>query len=212
MYDAVQHLENMMQMGVGKGVEHFYRDISEKTILEIGFGNGELLNQLTEQNNTCFGVEASKQAILTLLHKNSKIPTFRQDICNNKLAFQDGHFDIVYCYNTLEYLMNPLGVLLEIKRVLKDGGMFILCWDYKKKMQAYPGLTTYENMRRFLNNVYFKIVDEALDNQFIYQKCENKKLDRIEILDIVNNNIENTKLISDVFTPFMLDLPNDPEQ
>jgi SAM-dependent methyltransferase len=43
------------------------------------------------------------------------------DACD--LAFQDRAFDAVFAHNVLEHLADPLGALIEMRRVLQPGGM-----------------------------------------------------------------------------------------
>jgi hypothetical protein len=64
-------------------------------------------------------------------------------------------------------------------------------------------------MRIFLNSLYFKVIDEEQNNEFIYQKCENKKVDRMELLDIVNNNLHLPELYEDIATPLTLNFSVD---
>jgi len=204
MYDAKLRLANLLQKSVANGPEHYYNDVYKKTILEIGFGAGELLTNLFEQANVCYGVDASKLAILELLQKNKKIPAILLDVSLDKLPFQDGHFDYAYMYSTVEYLQNPLFALMELKRVLKNDGILIINYSVDLPTYTFPGMFTYENMRKFLNNLYFKVIDEHRDGNFIYQKCENKKVNRMELMDLINNRIELPDLYDDVQTPLTL--------
>jgi len=52
-----------------------------------------------------------------------------------KLDFQDNFFDIVWASHIIEHEINPWLALLEIKRVLKNGGKLIICLPaYKSKI------------------------------------------------------------------------------
>ena len=102
MYNAKLRLANLLKKGVEQGLEK-YSNVFKKSVLEIGFGSGELITLLSDQANNCYGIDASKLAILQLLEKNVKIPAILMDVSQEVLPFQDGHFDYVYMYNTLEY-------------------------------------------------------------------------------------------------------------
>lgn len=43
-----------------------------------------------------------------------------------KIPKQDESFDVVICVNALDHMIDPVKALLEIQRVLKTGGMFML--------------------------------------------------------------------------------------
>ena len=45
---------------------------------------------------------------------------------DSKLPFEDGTFDVVTCVVSVDYLIKPLEVFTEVRRVLKPGGKFIL--------------------------------------------------------------------------------------
>jgi SAM-dependent methyltransferase len=53
-----------------------------------------------------------------------------QDLnANPRLPFADGSFDAVTCTVSVEYLVRPLEVFEEVRRVLKPGGRFILAFS-----------------------------------------------------------------------------------
>ncbi|UCD07059.1 MAG: class I SAM-dependent methyltransferase [Candidatus Aenigmatarchaeota archaeon] len=45
-------------------------------------------------------------------------------IKNDKLPFKDNTFDTVFCFQKLEQIPENIKILQEIRRVLKDGGVF----------------------------------------------------------------------------------------
>src|SRR6476659_8735430 len=64
-----------------------------------------------------------------------------------RLEFPDGHFDACLCHSTLETLDRPLDGLLEIKRVLRPGGVLgVACVEYGGLILAGPDV---EVLRRF---------------------------------------------------------------
>jgi SAM-dependent methyltransferase len=46
-----------------------------------------------------------------------------------RLAFDDNHFNVIYCVSVLEHITNIKPVLQEFYRVLKPGGLFIITFD-----------------------------------------------------------------------------------
>ena len=59
-----------------------------------------------------------------------------------------------------------------------------------------------QHLHCFLNQLYFKIVDEEKKDYHIFFKMENKKIDRPEILDVVNGDYD--RLYDDITTPSKL--------
>jgi len=135
------------------------KDTTGKTILDIGCGEGTLLKMLKTKGNKVFGLDASKEGLIACQEKgvDSKII----DISTEKFMFEDDKFDIVLCLETLEHLENPYHCILETKRVLKKGGLFIASIPNHKILHPYiyPGLFEFKNFKTFLSLNYFKIID-----------------------------------------------------
>jgi SAM-dependent methyltransferase len=49
------------------------------------------------------------------------------DVTKHKLPFPDNHFDVIICWETMEHFnFNPVGVVKEMRRILKPGGFAAL--------------------------------------------------------------------------------------
>ena len=95
-------------------------------MLDIGCGNGALLNALADRVNSGVGVDESAGIIERARLKNSKIPNLKFEIIKGPvLPFEDNSFDLVTSLMSFRYLdWDPL--LAEIKRVTKPGGKFLI--------------------------------------------------------------------------------------
>ena len=134
------------------------KDIKSKTILDIGCGEGSLLKMLQDKNNKVFGIEASETGQLACREKG--IDCISLDISREKFPYPDNSFDIVLCLEVMEHLENPYHCLGEIKRVLKEEGLFITSIPNPKMLHPYiyPGLFTVNNFERFLELNSFEII------------------------------------------------------
>lgn len=95
-------------------------------MLDIGCGNGALLNALAERIDYGAGVDASG-AILALAKSNNRHLEHLsfEHITGPKLPFPDDHFDLVTSLLSFRYLdWDPL--FEEIKRVMKPTGKMII--------------------------------------------------------------------------------------
>jgi ubiquinone/menaquinone biosynthesis C-methylase UbiE len=95
-------------------------------VLDIGCGNGALLNALSDRLNSGIGVDESSGIIERARLKNSEISNLRFEIIKGPvLPFPDNSFDVVTSLMSFRYLdWDPL--LAEIKRVTKPGGKFLI--------------------------------------------------------------------------------------
>ena len=96
-------------------------------ILDIGCGNGALLNALSDRIESGVGVDESESILARARTKNAEISNLKfEKIDGPKLPFDDHSFDVAISLMSFRYLdWDPL--LAEIKRVTKRGGkLFII--------------------------------------------------------------------------------------
>ncbi len=95
-------------------------------VLDIGCGNGALLNALSENIESGIGVDESAGIIERATFKNAgKENLSFQKISGPVLSFEDSSFDVVTSLMSFRYLdWDPL--LAEIKRVTRPGGKFLI--------------------------------------------------------------------------------------
>jgi ubiquinone/menaquinone biosynthesis C-methylase UbiE len=98
----------------------------EIDMLDIGCGNGALLNALAERIRSGVGVDESARIIERAKLKNEAISNLRfEKISGPVLPFADDSFDVVTSLMSFRYLdWDPL--LTEIKRVMRAGGKFLI--------------------------------------------------------------------------------------
>jgi methionine biosynthesis protein MetW len=128
----------------------FLSDIKPEKVLEVGCGNGAMLNLLAQKGIDAVGVDASSSGIA--LCQNRGLRAQCLDISTEGLPFADNFFDVVISLETFEHLMNPHYALMEVRRVLRLGGRFICSVPNPRTGHPYlyPGLFEYANFRRFL--------------------------------------------------------------
>lgn len=93
-------------------------------VLEIGCGNGGMLNYLTEKGFEVEGVEISKERIKKSKQIYGSLPIRKVD--GIKLPFEKNEFDIVISFDVIEHIPDTDGHLTEVKRVLKKRGKYLL--------------------------------------------------------------------------------------
>ena len=134
----------------------FFKNIAGKKILEIGCGEGSLL-ELISKNNEVYGVDISSSGVEKT--KKKGIPCHLADASNERLPYEDNFFDIVISLETIEHVENPHRMVWEIKRILKDQGTFLVSIPGSKVVHPfiYPGLFSRKNFSEFLEQNYFEI-------------------------------------------------------
>lgn len=83
-------------------------------VIDLGCGEGSLLSFLRKKNISGVGVDVSSSGIQAAKKKNLKAYTARIDI---PLKFKDNEFDFAICNVTLQMVMYPEILLLEMRRI-----------------------------------------------------------------------------------------------
>jgi ubiquinone/menaquinone biosynthesis C-methylase UbiE len=104
---------------------------NEDVLLDIGFGNGYLINKLLKKNNQMkiYGIEISNDMLKIVSQKykqyinNNCLKLLLENI--NKTSFENELFDKLYTVNTVYFWNNLEQCFSEIKRILKPNGIFI---------------------------------------------------------------------------------------
>jgi SAM-dependent methyltransferase len=138
-------------------IEEFLPSGNSGKVLEVGCGNGTLLQLLTERGLEAVGVDASLSGIERCVATG--VQAHCLDVSTEGLPFANDFFDLVFSLETFEHLMNPHYALQEVRRVLKPGSRFICSIPnpLTGHPYLYPGLFHYKNFRLFLEQSGFEI-------------------------------------------------------
>lgn len=111
---------------------------TNKIVLDAGCGVGYGSCYLAEVAKEVIGVDNSEEAIAYAKEHYQRENIQFRVIDVHKLTFPDRYFEVVCSFETIEHLDNPGGFVLEIKRLLKDDGVFIISTPYVKKTNYNP--------------------------------------------------------------------------
>lgn len=98
-------------------------------VLDVGCASGWLAARITKilPQASVTGVDVSQKMIKYGRFKYPDINFVQADA--QKLPFPKESFDLIVCTETLEHVVDPLGVLLEIRRCLAKKGEAIISMD-----------------------------------------------------------------------------------
>lgn len=88
-------------------------------IADLGCGYGSVSASLAEQGHQVYGVEIGDAALAGLSERG--IHAIKSDLAHS-VPIADGTMDIVLLLDVLEHVFNPLWLLAEVRRLLRDGG------------------------------------------------------------------------------------------
>jgi len=129
-----------------------------KTILDVGCGNGVVINRLQNKGFNCTGIDTSKEA---LKHVKCK----RKIMYCNALNFRCNSFNLVICAEVLEHLQEGIyeNTIKEIERV--SNKYILITAPYKEDLRlkftkcSNCGTTyhIYKHIRSFNENCFKKL-------------------------------------------------------
>ncbi|UCD63863.1 MAG: methyltransferase domain-containing protein [Candidatus Zixiibacteriota bacterium] len=148
-------------------------------ILDVATSHGDFLRLLVDSFGTyteAIGVDMAADRIAAAREKSDG--RLRFEVMNAEtLEFPDGYFDTVAIRHSLHHLENVEAVLGEMKRVLRRGGMFLICEVFQS-----PD-TMRANSQRHMHH-WWAEVDRALGVPHFETFTRQEILDRVEGLEL----------------------------
>lgn len=139
---------------------------NEKSILDVGCGEGWLIEQLSKRlgdTNQLTGIEVSATGLKMAKERDVKNSTFIQ-YDGELFPFADATFDIALSTVVFEHLAEPLATFKEMDRVVKRGGkIMIACPNFGSPLFKSPCnknnravLMVTRFLKEFIPKKYFK--------------------------------------------------------
>lgn len=134
-------------------------------VLDIGCGNGFLLNQVTNKFSNCelHGLDISQNQLSLC----QNIKTYHADMQNIKI---NEKFDYIFCMETIGYASNQTEVINNILSMLKINGIFI-CSSF-----GYENIDTWQQ-----NILTYKISSVDKEDGYYYNQISLKELEKYNI-------------------------------
>jgi len=105
-------------------------------ILDIGFGHGDFLFDMSKEGWEVYGNEISKTGYDFAREKLGLKNIYNSDLLS--LDFPENYFDVVTMWHTLEHMKKPQETLRRINRILKDDGVLIIeCPDFSSLQSRF---------------------------------------------------------------------------
>ena len=156
-------------IGAETHYEHLHRYafasefVSGKKVLDLASGEGYGSFMLSREAKIVVGIEIDPQAVVHAENKYIKknIKFIRGSILNIPIE-EEKAFDVIICFEAIEHIEDQDGLLSEVKRLLKDDGLFIVSTPNKL---SYTDDANYHNPFH-LKELYFKNFEQLLRNYF----------------------------------------------
>lgn len=136
------------------------------TMLDIGCGGGATLQRLLRrsQNANVYGIDISEESVAKARKVNADKLDKQVFICQGsaeKLPYENDMFDMVTAIETVFFWPNLPDCLQEVRRVLKQGGRFVIMIEVVDADSIWTnvvdGMTAYspEELKKMLDDAGF---------------------------------------------------------
>lgn len=102
---------------------------SPRRVLDFGCGTGAASKLLVEAGHSVIGVDVSESGI-DLARRAAPDATFVPIESESSLPFPEAAFDVCFCTEVIEHLLDVRGFVHEVHRVLAPGGLFLITTPY----------------------------------------------------------------------------------
>jgi len=145
--------------------------LNEKLILDIGIHHGDFSKLVLKDQHAPHVVGLDFSPLPLKIAKSSGFIVLQGDAL--KLPFKDSKFDVVFCGQIFEHVPNPLELLDEAHRVLKEDGALILS-TVNTMTPPIILMTAYKNLKFLL----------GLENITLYRK-DLEHINEMHILNVI---------------------------
>ncbi|MDA8121147.1 MAG: methyltransferase domain-containing protein [Deltaproteobacteria bacterium] len=138
-YDGLREANETPEFSCGL---HEYRKFAGKRVLDVGCGNGYVLERYAREGAEVFGVDITETAV-DLCRKRFALSGQKGDFRvadAESLPFGDGSFDCVCSMGVLHHTPRPDKAVAEIHRVLAAGGMLIVMFYHRNSLYHRVGM------------------------------------------------------------------------
>lgn len=148
-------------------------EVAEKKILDVGCASGYFGKKLEKKGAKVTGIDSSAQAIY--LAKKFITNALVVDLNEIKIPLKSNSFDMILASEVLEHLINPLGTLKELYRILKPKGAYIVTTPnfmyWGNRIQFLKGRFRYEKDGMFDKShihfyTYSSLIDDLKNSKF----------------------------------------------
>jgi len=115
-----------------------------KRVVDLGCGDGRMLERLNEQCNEAFGVEYNRRLVSQAQQRGLRVRNF--DL-NEGIPFEDEYFDCVVASDVVDSIFDSRFMFEEVHRILRRRGIFLF---------SVPNLNSLSNRIQMIRGSYLK--------------------------------------------------------
>ena len=148
-----------------------------KDVLEVACGSGQGLGLLAKKAKRVLAGDIEEENLKLALRHYKDRPDIELKVMDaQQLALDNESFDVIILYEAIYYLAHPERFVQEAKRVLRKGGILLICIANKDCPSFNP--SPYSHRYFSVPELFGLMKEKGFDNITIFGSCpdENKNL------------------------------------
>jgi len=184
---AANEQNDVLSLPWYKTVAKSLPDLNGKSIIEVGCGRGVFSNYLANKypGAKITAIDFSESAITIAKNNFFNVPNLHFEVGDaESLVFKEDQFDFYNSCETLEHVFQPQKMIREAKRILVQGGHFVIttenyfnayllvwlkCWLLRKPFASGCGIQPNEN---FFIEVHPAMLHYGVSEQEIVERIK----------------------------------------
>ncbi len=122
-FNSIRAEERLMFTLLAEYQQTLHRGPKECPLLDVGCGSGRITEVLARQGYPVQGLDFSENALAYARRKGLEVHQCNLD---EGIPHPDQSFQVVWAGDIVEHVFDPIGLLSEISRVLKQGGALLI--------------------------------------------------------------------------------------
>jgi SAM-dependent methyltransferase len=153
--------------------KHVLNELNGQKVLDIACGEGYGAALLATRAEKVFGVDIAEEAIshASDTYRSIQNLSFLKGSLT-EIPLPDDSIDAITCFESIEHIVEHEEALIELKRVLKDGGNLYMSTPEKLN---YSDVTGYRNPYH-PKELYFKDFSSLLERHFKYHEIQGQRV------------------------------------
>lgn len=171
-YQAAQFDSGQEAGMAGRTYMHYLKKycpgFSKEKVMDIGTGEGSYLKYLLHEGTSeIIGVEPSRAPIEAA---DKRVRKYIVNDIFKSSDYEEGTFDMISCFQTIEHIPEPRQLLRGINGLLKEGGIaYLVCHDYRSFVNKILGMKSpvydIEHLQLFSKKSIYKLMkQEGFEN------------------------------------------------
>lgn len=154
IYDIATDSKWFVNMELSKLLKDYNLLQKGLTILDLGIGTGQSIEELVNKNNIIYGIDISSKMLDVVQRKYPTVKKIKYDITKglDGLKFKNKYFDMVISIGILEFIEDIEIIIKDSFKLTKQGGHLVFTYEVLMPENKWQKLKMQRNSDGYIEN------------------------------------------------------------